>query len=405
MKVRLGFLALACLLLNARFLLAEGGQSPQIDAAYPGGNIVVGRVEGDTVYLAPDQRDTQRGQWWFYWNFRLQAPPGRTVKVVFTEKNPIGVRGPAVSSDGGATWTWLGAGAVQTLLVEGKPAWSFPAAVPAGCREVRYAFCIPYLEADLRAWLDRHGGDSALRREELCRSRKGRGVELLRAGCLDDPRGYVLLTARHHCCETMGTYALEGLLEEVLRDERWRERRLQVVAVPFVDKDGVEDGDQGKFRAPHDHNRDYNEEPVYPEVKAIKELGKGLGEKVVAAMDLHCPHIRGEWNDRVYFVGQEGEKVWAGQVAYAQALERVREGTIRFRAGDCLPFGKAWNTGGNYVQGQSFGRWARDSFPGAALTTTVEIAYADARGDEVNAASARALGRDLARALMEHLPP
>jgi hypothetical protein len=37
------------------------------------------------------------------------------------------------------------------------------------------------------------------------------------------------------------------------------------------------------------------------------------------------------------------------------------------------------------------------------LVTTIEIAYADALGAEVNATSARALGRDLARALAEFL--
>lgn len=392
-------LALSLLLGFAASAIAD----VQVDAAYPGGNIAVQRIEGDTVYVAPDQRDTQKGGWWFYWNFRLRAPEGRPVTVVFTEKNPIGVRGPAMSGDAGAHWRWLGAEAVTELTVDGKPAWSFQAMVPPGAAEARYAFCIPHGQAQLEALLQRHQGHPALRREELCRSRKGRSVELLRAGNLTAPQGFVLVTARHHCCETMGSYALEGLLEAVLAEPRWRER-WQLVAVPFVDKDGVEDGDQGKNRAPHDHNRDYNAEPLYPEVAAIQKLGAELGDAVVAALDLHCPHIRGTWNDRVYFVGPQDEKFWQAEVAFAGVLERVQQGPVRFRASDCLPFGTAWNTGGNYTQGRSFGRWACATFPGAALACTLEIAYADARGDEVNAESARALGRDLARALIEFLP-
>ena len=39
-----------------------------------------------------------------------------------------------------------------------------------------------------------------------------------------------------------------------------------VYVIPFVDIDGVENGDQGK-QAPHDHNRDYINSPIYPETK------------------------------------------------------------------------------------------------------------------------------------------
>jgi murein tripeptide amidase MpaA len=38
--------------------------------------------------------------------------------------------------------------------------------------------------------------------------------------------------------------------------------------VPPVDKDGVEDGDQGKNRKPYDHNRDYLQR-IHREIQAI----------------------------------------------------------------------------------------------------------------------------------------
>ena len=252
-----------------------------IDADFPGGNILVQQVAGDTVFVAPDQRDTATNQWWFYWNFRLKAPPQKPVTIVFTGKNPIGVRGPAMSGDDGVTWQWLGADGVTFGQHNGQPAWSFVACVPAGQTAVRYAFCPQYLESHLNAWLDKHQGATALRINTLCRTRQGRAVELLRAGCLDPQRvrGVVLLTSRHHCCEIMATYALEGLLDAVLADDeigrQWR-ARWEVIAIPFMDKDGVENGDQGKYRQPHDHNRDYNPQPLYPEVAALMKLGAAL---------------------------------------------------------------------------------------------------------------------------------
>jgi hypothetical protein len=263
--------------------------------------------------------------------------------------------------------------------------------VPAGQSEVRYAFTPQYLKGHLYAWLDRH---PAVRVATLCRSRRGRPVELLRLGRGKD---VVLLTSRHHCCETMATYALEGFLEAAPAS-RW-----EVIAVPFMDKDGCEAGDQGKNRRPHDHNRDYNAKPLYPEVAALMKLGAALTNRVVASFDLHCPTIRGQWNDRVYFVGAPQEKIWQQQQAFAAVLERVQCGPIKFHAQDCLKFGTAWNTTNNFSQGRSSSAWARETFSNAQLVTSIEIPYADALGAEVNAASARALGRDLARALAEYL--
>jgi hypothetical protein len=385
---------------------AEG--EVRIDADFPGGNIKVEKIDGETAYVAQDLRDTQKGQWWFYWAFRLRAPAGKSVRIVFSDRSPIGVRGPAVSEDGGETWKWLGAKAVRSTKTNGKAEWSFDAAVPAGKEEVRYAFCPNYLQSHLEAFRKEFKDNPALRVEELCRSRKDRSVELIRAGCLDEKkaRGAVVLTSRHHACEAMATYAMEGLLRAVLADDAlgklWQSN-WQVLAVPFMDKDGVESGDQGKNRTPHDHNRDYNAKPLYPEVAALMKLGSGMADRVVAAMDLHCPTISGEWNDRVYLVGAPEKPAWENQQAFAKALEKVQKGSIKFRARDCLEYGTAWNTKANFTQGQSNSGWARETFSKARLVTTIEIAYADALGQEVNAESARALGRDMAAALAEVL--
>ena len=67
------------------------------------------------------------------------------------------------------------------------------------------------------------------------------------------------------------------------------------------------------------------------------------------------------------------------------------------------PSTRPWNTSANTRQGKSFGNWAREAFPDARLVASLELAYADALGDEVNADTARAFGRDLARALAQFL--
>lgn len=49
----------------------------QIDADFPGGNVVVDGVAGDVVRLHPDLRDTEGN--WFYWCCRVRGAAGRTL--------------------------------------------------------------------------------------------------------------------------------------------------------------------------------------------------------------------------------------------------------------------------------------------------------------------------------------
>src|SRR6056297_1339773 len=138
-----------------------------VDADYPGGNIIVERIDGDTVILKQDLRDNAR--WWFYWNFRVRdVAAGRKLTFRFTNKSVFGTQGPVVSEDDGLTWAWLGAKTVQGD--------SFSSTFPPDTKSVRFAFALPYQEADLRRFLARHEGSKHLVVHELCKTRKDRSV-------------------------------------------------------------------------------------------------------------------------------------------------------------------------------------------------------------------------------------
>jgi len=367
---------------------AQVGDALRVDADFPGGNTIVDGIEGDDILVHQDLRDTEGD--WFYWYFRVRGGAGRTLTVRFTQSNAIGVRGPSVSTDGGRTWEWLGAEAME------GPAFRY--SVPKQAKEVRFCFAMPYLEANLRELLARHAGNPNLEVGTLCTTAKGRAVEKLRVGCLGAPKHRVLITARHHCCEMMASYALEGLIDAALADQ-WLRGNVEFLIVPFVDKDGVEDGDQGKNRRPHDHNRDYGGESLYPSVRAIRELVPGWSEgKLRIALDLHCPHIRGPNNEVIYLVGSPFEAIWAKATRFAEMLEAGRTGPLPYHAKDNLPFGQGWNTDANLGAGKSFCRWASE-LPGIDFATTIEIPYANASGVPVTPESARAFGRDLAAAI------
>ena len=385
--------AIFCIVLGgAWFARAE----VRVDAEIPAGNIVFERVEGEQVYLHQERRGSS--QWWFYWAFRVRGAEGRALTFHFTDGEPVGTRGPAVSVDQGLTWHWLN----KDFTTK-----SFTHAFAPAETEVWFAFGMVYTQREWERFTASLGESPFLEIGQLTVTRKGRKVEKVRLGRLrSEPRQRVLVTARHHCCEMMASYVLEGLVAGALADDekgRWLRENVEFLVIPFMDKDGSEDGDQGKGRAPRDHNRDYDGTSVHLETAAIREqVPKWADGKLTVALDLHCPWIRGTHNEWVYQVGSADTNLWAQQQVFGKSLEIIEPNVLAYRQENDLPHGKAWNTAGNYAQGTSFARWA-SALPGVRFAGSLEIPYATANGTEVNAQSARQFGHHLTTALWQYL--
>jgi hypothetical protein len=179
-------------LLVLAFVLASStlAADPTISADFPGGNIVVEKIDGDRITLRPDLRDT-RGDW-FYWSFRIRNAAGRALTFVFSKGQPVGVRGPAMSTDDRKTWRWLG-------QPERPSTTAFTYTCAQDENDVYFGVGMTYTQQDLDAFLRPLADDPSIRREILCQSNKKRPVEMLRVGKLEgEPKFRVLLTARHH---------------------------------------------------------------------------------------------------------------------------------------------------------------------------------------------------------------
>jgi len=361
--------------------------SLRVDTDIPAGNAIIESVDGDTIRFRPDVRDTMEP--WFYWNLRVRGCAGRTLRFELGVPYSLTLRGAAVSRDGGWNWTWI---------PEYDPSkWAFRYDCGKD-NQLQFSLAMPYTLRNLKRWRASHTGNRHLRVHDLCRSRQGRQVPWLRVGRQDGREKHqAIVTARHHCCEMMASYALEGLLDEVLTGPMRDEWCLYVV--PMMDLDGVQAGDQGKSRAPHDHNRDYSASPIYSEVAATMSLARCCDERLRFAFDLHCPWVRAEYNQHIYIVGSEDTGNAARQVAFARVLERVRTGPLPYRANGTLPFGTAWNVGPKNPSFVSCSHWMLADAPGQPAVASFELPYADAEGVAVTAESARAFGRDLARAI------
>ena len=310
-------------------------------------------------------------------------------------------KGPHIHLDDGATWRWLGP--KRSNADEPSPKDGFVFRFPAGETSARFCFSIPYVESDLKKFLHRYKNSSSLKAAMLCKTAKGRSVEALYLGRLDAEADYrIALTCRHHSCESMASYVLEGLMDAVLAESdtgRWFRRHVAIVAIPFVDKDGVEAGDQGKNRKPHDHNRDYGDQSIYPEVAAIKKLlPEWSGGRLDVAIDMHCPYLG---DSLIQFIGNPDQGIWQRTLKLSQCLESCQTGPLRHSAKCNVPFGKNWNQG-NGLSSMAFAGWAR-GLPNIRIATSIEIPYSHVGREPVSADAARAIGRDLAVALKTFL--
>lgn len=284
---------------------------------FTGGNIRVLSIEGDHVYLENEQRDSLCG--WFYWAFCVEGAQGRELTFHITP-NWLGYFGPAVSHDL-ENWHWHHQVADNTFTYRFAD------------DETKVYFAHDMLYHPDRFF--RFARERGLALDTLCIGHKGkREVPCFSIG---EGKTSIILAARAHCCEATGSYVLEGVLDELLARPIPDSR---IFCVPFIDYDGVIDGDQGKERGPHDHNRDYGPE-IYPEVKAIRAYANEFGAHY--AFDFHAPGHRGGENDTVYIVRSSDDKKKAIDRFAALFEEEITDAAMPFTQKNSLAYNEGWN--------------------------------------------------------------
>ncbi len=355
----------------------------------PGGNIRVLKTEGSGALLGVDLRDTSTD--WFYWCFKAVFPhPGR-YRFSFDSPDKIGTRGPAVSTNSGREWKWLGAGSSDGT------GFNYDAA--EGSREAWFCMGLQYLQSDFDRFAGEFAGNPAFSRRRLCvSSAKGRPVEYVVAGNPSAAAHKIFLTARHHAGEMMANHAMEGFLRAVLSDDAFGagfRQETAVYAVPFVDKDGVEDGDQGKNRRPHDHNRDYNDVPLYSETAAVMRLLDDVRPDVV--IDMHCPWIKGGSNEDISLIGSSLPDTQREIDAFGDLLESVSTPDAPYRRSGDVPYGTAWNNLSPNSPTRSFACYS-SMMDYVACAFTIEIPFANFGNVTADRSGAMSLGVNMAHA-------
>ncbi len=386
--------------LSASFAFGE----MSIDCEYPGGNVRVDKIDeaNGVVAVRPDLRDT-RG-YWFYWDFTLRGAAGRKLHFQFPKGDYLSSLGPAISRDGGKTWRWLNADGKRH-----EPNNAFDYVFAADENETRFATSIPYLQKDWDAASARWRGKEGVKFDVLCKSQSGRrDTEMLRITCRSGKAKWLFaFTARHHACEASANPVMEGIIDEILSDSpegRWIRDNADCVFVPFMDKDGVEDGDQGKNRWPYDHNRDYLKDR-YSSVKALKKLvlDESAGKRLVF-IDLHSPHVRSHPNcpeqDQAFSFGCRDKALNARWNKFrANWIAAQRGGVLVYDGGYDIFGGTGYSAvmEKQWVAGfMSSDAWAR-TLPNCYFATCCEFGYSLC-GGIYSQPAARELGHSLLKA-------
>lgn len=246
----------------------------KITSNYTGGNIKLLSVEGGTVKLEQELRGTAK--WWFYWNFRVEDVQGKNLVFEFQNGEVVCPFGPAVSGDG-YNWDF----GMQNCYLSGT---SFKYSFSDSEKIKYFAFSMPYQLTHFENYFKTIANNPKVERKILTYSEQNREIPLVKIG-----RGAknIIFTGRHHCCESTASYTLEGVISSLLEEYSVLLDDYTFHIIPFVDIDGVENGDQGKDRAPHDHNRDYIENPIYNYTRAIYHYTENM--PVTAFIDYHSP--------------------------------------------------------------------------------------------------------------------
>ncbi len=347
----------------------------RIRTDFPGGNIVLGEIGGGIVCVERDLRDTEGD--WFYWAFCVEGAEGKTLTFRFPSQHRVGRFGAAVSRDL-LEWRWSYSGSGNT----------FTYTFAQDEHRVYFAHDMLYLPDRFTAFCRERG----LNAERFAVSEKGRDVPCIRFGRGDC---WILLTARHHACESTGGYVLEGVVSGLLQD---LPEGYSVLAVPFVDFDGVADGDQGKNRRPYDHNSDYGPKAIYSSVRALRTFAET--HDLVCVCDFHSPWHIGQQNDHVFFS--------RSTTAMDPVVDRFAEYLKRETSSDELKYTGEWDVGPNEQWNDETKTISKNWFsrlPGVRLATTLETPYfgLDDGSGKVSVPALLTLGNSFARALTSFL--
>jgi hypothetical protein len=236
---------------------------------------------------------------------------------------------------------------------------------------------------------------------ELTKTRGGRSVNGIRIGS-ENARYQVWVNARHHAWEAGGSQVGRGFVEWIASDDpaaRAVRQQACIYFIPIMDVDNVVLGAGGKDAQPRDHNRDWADQPIYPEIAAAQKRIRAIHEQhgLDVYIDLHNPGA----NDPVYFYGPFGYEELQGTPRrnYQRWLELAAR-NIR----EPVPLTPEYRFASYVTTEEERGRmssgWVRNCIGEAGISLTLETGW---NHPEMSVSGYGSIGAGLGRTLAEYL--
>ena len=260
----------------------------RVSTDFPGGSARVEALDAPTRTLRITPEPHPDKGWACWWYFKLEgARVGDTVTLdVGTDSFAKPDR--AFYSTDNRTWKQTAPGARRGDRIIYRQRLDSP--------EVWFAWGPPFVLKDAQALIETATkACPAATAFELCKSREGHSVPALRIAEGERTNRYgVWVSARQHAWESGSSWVGKGLVEWLVSaDPRASTLRQEaaVYVIPIMDVDNVERGAGGKSQKPHDHNRDWTDDPYWPEVRAAQKLITTLDSyrSFDLFLDLHNP--------------------------------------------------------------------------------------------------------------------
>jgi len=384
----------------------------KVSADFPGGSAEVQTVDsaGAVIHICPAVHEG-RG-WPCWWYVRVEGlTPGQPVTLKVSG-NPKPFREKQVLS---ANWSQPQCAAIST----DNETWSQTPKRERGADRIAvYRFdaparCVwlasqpPFLPAHADALLERVASQTAgAERFVLAKTREGRPVHGIKlgGGTAEEPAPLgVWVQARQHAWESGSSWVSRGFIEWAAGNDpaAVQMRRIaSIYVIPIMDVDNVTLGAGGKDAVPRDHNRDWSNQPVYPEVAAAQQRLLDLNAQrwLHVFVDLHNP---GPGEPRPYFYGPlDLDKMPAPQQRnYARLLELTAE-CMR----EPLPMDAKYHFA-TYVRTQEernrvSGTWVRNHTDKDVAAVTLETAWDTPHSTPDGY---QAVGRQLAQSVARYL--
>lgn len=237
---------------------------------------------------------------------------------------------------------------------------------------------------------------------ELARTRAGRPVRGLHVNATDGPmRRGIWVQARQHAWESGASWVARGFAEWLTSDDddaRRLRASAEVFIIPVMDVDNVATGNGGKEAKPRDHNRDWDDAPVYPEVAAAQRRMRELAAagRLDVFLDLHNP---GAGDLRPFFFVGPPELLPEPALANRAAFLAAAQGCI---TGPLVLDDKPRVTGPNYhpLWRQMSGQWVNEHGNPHTMAACLETSW---NTPASTTDGYRTVGRQLGQAVADFL--